>query len=75
MSFFFLAALTELDVRAWLATLVSVEDQQANLEEEVVGTDVETTHLVEGIAAHHQGDEANPFTHHLDVMHNTIDSC
>lgn len=75
MSFFFLGVLTELDVRAGLAALVGVEDQQANLEEEAVRTDVETTHLVECIAAHHQGDEANPFTHHLDVMNNTIDSC
>lgn len=67
--------LTELDIGAGLATLVGVEDQQANLEEETVGTHVETTHLVERVAAHHQGDEANPFTHHLDVVNDPIDGC
>lgn len=64
----------ELDVRTGFAAPVRVQDQQANFEEEAVWGDVKAAHFVESIAAHHQGDESYPFTQHIDVMDNPIDS-
>lgn len=69
------ATLTELDVRAGLATLVGVQDQEANFEEEAVRGHVETTHLVEAVTAHHQSNEAYSFAQHIDVVNYPIDSC
>lgn len=45
-----------------------------DLEEEVVRAHVETAHLVEAIAAHHQSDEAHTFTQHVNVMDDAINS-
>lgn len=71
----FTAKLTQFDIRAGLAAFVGVQDQKANFEEEAVRGHIETTHLVEAVAAHHQCNEAYSFTQHVDVMNNPIDSC
>lgn len=46
-----------------------------NSEEEVVWAHVETAHLVEAVAAHHQSDEAHASTQHLDVVNDAVNSC
>lgn len=53
--------LTKFDVRTRLATLVCVQDQKADFEEEAVSGGVQTAHLVEAIVAHHQRDEPYSF--------------
>lgn len=70
-----MASLTELDLGAWLAALVGVQDQKANFEEKAVRRHVEATHLVEAVAAHHQRNEADSLAQHLDVVNYPIDSC
>lgn len=67
--------LTELDVRAGLAALVGVQDQKANFEEKAVWCHIETTHLVEAVTAHHQCNETDSFTQHIDVVNYPVDSC
>lgn len=69
-----LTALTKLDVRAWLAAPVGVQDEKANFEKKAVWRHIETTHLVEAIAAHHQCNEPYSFTNHIDVVNYPIDS-
>lgn len=69
------AILTKFDVRAGLTALISVQDQKANFEEEAVWGHVQAAHFVEAVAADHQSDESDPFTQHVDVVHNPIDSC
>lgn len=64
----------KLDVRTGLAALVRIQDQKANFEEEAVWSHVETTHLVKTITAHHQCDEADSFTQHINVVDDAIHS-
>lgn len=52
---------TQFDVRAWLATLVGVQDQKAHFEEKAVRGHVQTAHLVEAITADHQCNEPYSF--------------
>lgn len=69
------ATLTELDVRAGLAALVGVQDQETDFEEKAVWGHIKTAHLVEAVAAHHQRNETYSFAHHVDVVNYPIDRC
>lgn len=61
------------DIWTWLAAFESVYNQKADFEEEAVRSHIETTHFVETVTGHHQTDESNSFTQHVDVMDNPID--
>ncbi len=69
------STLTQLDVRAGFAAPVRVQDQKANFEEETVWRHIESTHLVKAVTAHHQRNESDAFTQHIDVVNYPIDSC
>ena len=66
---------TQPEVRAGPAAPEGVQDQQAHLEEKAVRADVETAHLVEAIAAHHQGDEAEASADRLHVVDDPVQRC